>query len=78
LFNPPAWNDDYNEFVSELKTYFGSPDIVREAESKLENLSMESTQHIAKYLVEFNQHATITGWDDVHSDTNSIMDFLPA
>jgi hypothetical protein len=63
LFNPPAWDNDYDEFVSELKTYFGSPDVVGEAESKLENLSMKPTQRIAKYLVEFNRHATITGWD---------------
>ena len=63
VFNPPAWEDDYGAFVSELTTYFGAPDIVGEAENKLENLSMKSTQHIAKYLVEFNRLATITGWD---------------
>ena len=63
LFNLPTWSDNYNEFVSELKTYFASPDIFAKAESKLKNLSIKPTQHIAKYLVEFNQHATITGWD---------------
>ena len=61
LLNPPAWESDYGEFVSELKTYFESPDVVGEAESKLENLSMKPTQRIAKYLVEFNRLATITG-----------------
>jgi hypothetical protein len=45
----------------ELKNYFGSPDAVGEAESKLKNLSMKPTQSIAKYIIEFNQHATITG-----------------
>ena len=64
LLNPPDWEDDYGEFVSELKTYFESPDIVGEAESKLENLSMKPNQRIAKYLVEFNRLATITGWDN--------------
>src|SRR6202790_1990837 len=64
VFHPPAWEDDYDDFVSELKTYFGSPDVVGEAERNLENLSMKSTQCIAKYLVEFNRHATITGWDN--------------
>jgi len=54
LLNPLAWSDDYEAFVSELKTYFGSTDLVGEAESKLENLSMKPTQRIAKYLVEFN------------------------
>ena len=64
LVHPPAWGDDYDEFISELKNYFGSPDVVGEAESKLENLSMKPTHRIAKYIVEFNRHATVTGWDD--------------
>jgi hypothetical protein len=64
LTNPPAWSDNYEAFVSELKTYFGSTDLVGEAESKLENLSMKSTQRIAKYLVEFNRLASITKWDN--------------
>jgi len=54
LLNPPAWDDDYGEFISELKTYFESPDMVGKAESKLENLLMKPTQRITKYLVEFN------------------------
>ena len=64
LLNPPDWEDNYGEFISELKTYFKSPDIVGEAESKLENLSMKPNQRILKYLVEFNHLATITGWDN--------------
>ena len=39
-------------------------DVVGEAERKLENLLMKPNQHIAKYLVEFNCLATITGWDN--------------
>jgi hypothetical protein len=39
-------------------------DLVGEAESKLENLSMKPTQRIAKYLVEFNRLASITKWDN--------------
>src|ERR1700691_5181720 len=38
----------------ELKNYFGSPDTVAEAESKLENLFTKPTQCIAKYIIEFN------------------------
>ena len=30
----------------------------------LENLVMKPNQHIAKYLVEFNRLASITGWDN--------------
>ena len=54
LLHPPAWGDDYREFALELRTYFGSLDVVGEAKTKLENLSMKPTQRIAKYLVEFN------------------------
>jgi len=54
LHHLPAWGDDYRAFVLELKTYFGSLDVVGEAETKLKNLSMKPTQHIAKYLIEFN------------------------
>src|ERR1700723_1619599 len=63
ILNPPAWEDDYSEFVEELKLYFGSSDLIGESESKIENLTMKSSQHIAKYIVKFNRLATITGWD---------------
>jgi len=77
LLNLPAWDDDYGEFVLELKTYFESLDVVGEAESKLENLSMKPTQHITKYLVEFNRLATITGWDN-HALRHQFYCGLPA
>src|SRR3984957_346949 len=63
VLNPPAWEDEYSEFVEELKLYFGSSDLIGESESKIENLTMKSSQRIAKYIVEFNRLATITGWD---------------
>ena len=63
VLNPPAWEDDYSEFVKELKLYFGSSDLIGESESKIENLTVKSSQRIAKYIVEFNRLATITGWD---------------
>jgi len=31
LLHPPAWGDDYREFTMELRTYFGSSDVVGEA-----------------------------------------------
>src|SRR6202040_852118 len=52
----------YSEFVEELKLYFGSSDF-GEPESKIENLTMKSSQCIAKYIIEFNRLVTITGWD---------------
>ena len=54
VLNPPAWEDDYLEFVKELKLYFGALNLIGESESKIENLTMKSSQHIAKYIVEFN------------------------
>src|ERR1700722_16818771 len=61
ILNLPAWQDDYSEFVEELKLYFGSSDLIGESKSKIENLTMKSSQHITKYIVEFNRLATITG-----------------
>src|SRR6202040_3517484 len=63
VLNPPAWEDDYSEFAEELKLYFGSSDLIGESESKIENLTMKSSQCIAKYIVEFNRLVTIMGWD---------------
>src|ERR1700720_822075 len=63
ILNLPAWEDDYSEFVEELKLYFGSSDLIGESESKIKNLTMKSSQRIAKYIVEFNRLVTITGWD---------------
>src|SRR6202035_5384531 len=58
-----TWPNNYSEFVSELKLYFGSPNIIGEAESRLQTLTMKPTQRIAKYLVDFTRLSTITGWD---------------
>jgi len=77
LLHPLAWDDDYGEFVLELKMYFESLDVVSEAESKLENLLMKPTQRIAKYLIEFNRLATITGWDN-HALQHQFYRGLPA
>ena len=54
ILNLPAWEDDYSEFVEELKLYFGASDMIGESESKIENLTMKSSQCIAKYIIEFN------------------------
>ncbi|KIM71229.1 hypothetical protein PILCRDRAFT_17257 [Piloderma croceum F 1598] len=64
LLHPPAWGDDYGDFIAELNMYFRSLDLVGKSVSKLENLSMKPTQRIAKYLVKFNRLATIMGWDN--------------
>src|SRR6202041_2252015 len=63
LLAAATWPNNYSEFVSELKLYFGSPNIIGEAESRLQTLTMKPTQRIAKYLVDFTRLSTITGWD---------------
>ena len=64
LIHPVAWDDNDEEFVSELKMYFGALDIIGEAKSTLENLVIKPNQCITKYLVKFNQLASITGQDN--------------
>src|SRR6202041_2197281 len=63
LLAAATWPNNYSEFISELKLYFGSPNIIGEAESRLQTLTMKPTQLIAKYLVDFTRLSTITGWD---------------
>ena len=54
LTYPAAWDDNYEEFISKLKMYFKAPDIIGEAESKLQNLVINPNMCITKYLVKFN------------------------
>src|ERR1700723_858217 len=61
LLAAATWPNNYSKFVSELKLYFGSPNIIGEAESRLQTLTMKPTQHFAKYLVHFTRLSTITG-----------------
>src|ERR1700720_2434174 len=44
VLNPPALEDDYLEFVKKLKLYFGGLDLIGKSESKIENLTMKSSQ----------------------------------
>jgi hypothetical protein len=76
LYHPLAWSDDYNKFILELKNYFGSPDAVGEAESKLKNLSMKPTSTLPNTLSLINMQLLLVGIT-AHSDTNSIVDFQP-
>jgi hypothetical protein len=53
--NPPSWVDDYDDFISELKTNFGPQDPEGEAEVDIEALRMRDNQKIVKYVIEFNR-----------------------
>ena len=62
--NPPAWLDNYAEFVAELQRNFGSYDPRQEAENEISTLTMPSDSTIQKYLVRFNKLSLLTGWND--------------
>lgn len=59
----PRYAYAWNAFENELKSTFGEPDPVASATLKLDNLTMKDTHHITKYNVEFNEYATLTGFD---------------
>src|SRR5258705_9814525 len=78
LLHPPAWGDNYREFTMDLRTYFGSSDLVRKAETKLENLSMNQLSILPNILLNLiNTLHSLVGIT-AHSDTISIADFQPA
>ena len=54
----------WHRFEEELTATFGEPDPVASATAKLDNLSMKDSHHIAKYNVEFNEYAVLTGFDN--------------
>jgi len=61
---PSIWND-WGEFVDQLNTYFGQPDLAQASERALHTLKMYDHQHVNKYMIEFSEHATHIGWNDV-------------
>ena len=54
----------WEDFEEALKTTFGEPDPVASASYKLDHLVMKEHHHITKYNVDFNELATITGYDE--------------
>jgi len=58
-------HNDWGEFVDQLNTYFGQPDLAQASERALHALKMHDYQHVNKYMIEFSEHATHTGWNDV-------------
>jgi hypothetical protein len=61
---PPNWIDDYPAFVSELCTNFGPHDPISDAEADIEALHTCDTQHITKYIVEFNRLSSQLDWNN--------------
>src|SRR5882724_1723473 len=63
-FPEPSIRNDWGEFVDQLNTYFGQPDLAQASECALRALKMYDHQHVNKYMIEFSKHATHTGWND--------------
>src|SRR5882724_7777088 len=57
--------NDWGEFIDQLNTYFRQPDLAQASEHALRTLKMQDYQHVNKYMIEFSEHATHTGWNDV-------------
>lgn len=54
----------WDAFEEALKATFGEPDPITSATTKLDNLTMKDHHHIARYNVEFNEYAALTGYND--------------
>ena len=54
----------WHAFEAALQSTFGEPDPIASATHKLDNLTMKDYHHLNKYNVEFNEYATITGFDE--------------
>src|SRR5882672_3043092 len=61
----PMIQSDWGEFVEQLNIFFGKPDLAQASECTLCALKMQDYQHVNKYMIEFSEHATHTGWNDV-------------
>src|SRR5882724_6994446 len=63
-FPEPSIHNDWGEVVDQLNTYFGQPDLAQASKCTLRTLKMQDYQHVNKYMIEFSEHATHTGWND--------------
>src|SRR5882672_10585322 len=61
----PSIRSDWSEFVEQLNVFFGQPDLAQASECALRTLKMIDYQHVNKYMIEFSEHATHMGWNDV-------------
>ncbi|KIN93466.1 hypothetical protein M404DRAFT_36082 [Pisolithus tinctorius Marx 270] len=61
----PLWMDSWKEFILELQTTFSPHNPVADTKSQLNHLHMKDSQHINKYIVDFNQLASqVQGYGD--------------
>jgi len=55
-FPEPSIHNEWGEFVDQLNTYFGQPDLAQASECTLRTLKMYDHQHVNKYMIEFSEH----------------------
>jgi len=60
----PAWLSEFDLFIEELETNFGSFDPEGEAEAELEQLRMQENHQATKYFIKFQQLAARVKWGD--------------
>ena len=53
-------HNDWGEFVDQLNTYFGQPDLAQASECALCALKMQDYQHVNKYMIEFSKNSMHT------------------
>jgi hypothetical protein len=58
------WSTDFDAFIVELATKFGSDDNIREAEEAIGRLTMKPTDRLRYYSVKFNDYASRLTWND--------------
>lgn len=63
--NPaPLFCSNWDEFKRELSSQFGNPHEERDAERELMKLKMAENHKVSRYVIDFNNLATRTAWDD--------------
>jgi len=61
---PPLFCSNWEEFKRELSAQFGNPHEERDAERELMKLKMAENHKVSRYVIDFNNLATRTAWDD--------------
>jgi len=75
-FPEPSIHNDWGEFVNQLNTYFGQPDLAQTSKCTLCTLKMYDHQHVNKYMIEFSDTRPTQGgmmWLFMVSSTKDLL-----
>jgi hypothetical protein len=56
--------ESWDLFLTELNQRFGDPDIAQSSQRALRALQMKENHRVNRYLIEFSEHASYTGWNE--------------